>query len=575
MAKGYEVFVDDKGGEKIVLANGQELRWGAVRGDEMELEKLAVLERNVFGSGAFGEDRICSARAERGDCGLVLNSDSDFLVNCPSCEAPMEYVFPSDLHIRYLQWIFNHGVKAICLYDDLENIVGFSLMFVAKLNRCFQEINYRQGYVFTDVKESVARCLKLEDVDLQDFVCANRMGIHPDYQGYGLLPFLLSRNAAQIDGCLNQPAIGDTMIHPSGKLFAPVFAAGYNPLTLSNGDLMIDEHGGVLLAIKRFGDFVDALSLDQESFLSTWGERLFFARSLQEKCRHNYPSPGSRKYRNASILRRFDAEWAFQTFEEGEFSEKVLQQLANVFREVFANTFGQYVFAPLNGEVFTPYEIFGDEYVFVDQLDAFDLTAELGLTSHREVIFWHDPQITYDVIGEKLQNKGRLAAFFGETRMEGFCVGYSASFVDVFCKFEEWQNPYLYSGFVNPLVIRNIGTSLEKVNKGLADNGVQIVIDETTNVYVFNAIGFSINFRAKGNLRKLFKMFFDGIGDEMDSQVVFLETKFLSKAYSIFLKVGAFVLNGVLNSDENLQDGDLVMMAGKFKDFRLLLSLPY
>lgn len=573
MAKGYEVFVDDKGGEEIVLPNGQRLSVGVyeavVGGDE--LEKLAALEKIVFGGGAFGEYAICSARAERGNCGLVLSHDSlideKVLPDCPACGSYMEEVFPTELHIRYLKWIFNHGVKSVLLFNEFDEIVGFSLMFVARLEDCLNNINYRKGYDENQVHDAVQRCLGPFSFD-QEFVCANRVGFSPAYQGFGLLPFILRKNAAQFSDAENKPAIGDTMIHPSGKLFALVVAAGYNPLTCPDGNLMIDEHGGVLLAISRFGDFIENLELGPDNFLNQCGERLLSARLLQTSICDRYPGPGERKYSHSPILRSLADNSDVQVFEANDFNDKVICEFANLFREVFANAFGQYVFYPSRGVPIPIEEFFGGGYIEVDALDALNLSDESLIVDGESPVFWHHPQFTLQVMCAKLSMEGKLSALFNDGRMVGFAFGYQAPLIKVWNDLEEWFNPQLYSGTTTILQKRDLHLVLPIIENCLQSAGLPSLISIDSDVFIFNAIALVPAFRSRGNLKRMLRKFFLNFDDEYDDKLVFLETKFQSKAYEIFLRAGAYMIDGVLNTGI-LNEGDVVMMVGKFRSFRL------
>ncbi len=570
MGSRYEVLYDNDGfGADIILDTGERLRAEVL--NELKigvLEQLAQLEKSVFGRGAFGEYKICSARAERGNCGRVISMDSAIdkeTKECPSCASNMEDVFPYLEHIKYLQWIFDHGVKAVLLMDSERSIVGFSLMFVASLTKCFDEINYRRGYDLNLVKGSVERCLSL-DADSTQFVCANRVGFAQQYQGYGLLPFMLRFNAQQFPDAFDLPAIGDTMIHPLGKLFAPVFAAGYSPLTLDDGSMIIDEHGGVLLAINRFGDFINNLNLSSDEFIHSCGSRLQEARGLQHHLVDAFPSPDERHYRNASILRAFAHDPDLQFFNCEDCNGRVVENLSRCFREVFSNAFGQYLFYLSNGLPIAPSVIFGDRYVSIEELDALDLDSPGIPVDGEKPQFWHHPKLTQDIIAEKLRLGGNVSAIFDGLSMRGFCFGYKSTFVSAFREFEEWENTHLYSGF-------DLGTNrdFESALNVIREAGYSI--NAETEVYILNAIGLAPNFRSNGNLGRLFRKFFSNLSPDMDDLIVVLETKFLSKAYNIFQRAGAKVVNGVLNYSEQIESGDIVMMIGNLGEFRRVFSL--
>lgn len=556
-----------EGGNSVELDSGAILNVSLVEDilgvSQDTLLKLVDLERLVFGDGAFGEYLICSARAERGNCGLVVSRE--FALKsmnselCPSCNAKMEMVFPVQAHLNYLRWIFSHGVKAVLLSDDEGGIVGFSLMFTGDLNRCFEEINYRRGYDLAKVQDAVERYLGVVLGD-QQFACANRIGFHPKYQGFGLLPLILRLNASQFDGVLDLPALGDTMIHPSGKLFAPVVAAGYEPLTFSDGSCFIDQHGGVLLVIDQFRRFVENLELEDGKFLLECGHRLASARSMQLALKDSLPSPNNRFYRDAPVLRIFDHSESFQFYKSADLNPRLLRTLSDAFREVFANAFGQYL-VDSSGRNLSPTDFFDLDYVPLDSLDTFNRTSGDIVENYGHLEWWHHPEVTYDILSRKLSIEGSLELLFEGSDILGFCFGYVAEFESAFRYFEEWENPYLYSGL-------NIGGHRDIDDVILAIKKYIPEFARETRIYVFNAVGLKPSARGKGNVLKLFSLFFARLEGFFEELPVMLETKFASKAYDIFTHAGAVPVLGALNSGDHLEEGDIVMMVGDLNVFK-------
>lgn len=259
--------------------------------------------------------------------------------------------------------------------------------------------------------------------------------------------------------------------------------------------------------------------------------------------------------------------------------EPYIKELADSFRETFNNGFGQFAFYPSNGEPISYQEAMvmagrprpQEKYVAIEEMDKFDLNELRNHTTGEVPVFWHNPDVTEEILRKKLCKENGYASFLMSKENDKLLGAIFARVCTVKEEFEseEWENPFLYSGIEDNSTFRKLDEMLSILNKEvekheelsgyLQETGGRF--SEDTKVFGWNNMYVHPSIRKSGQLLQMTKSFFDMVGDLKNQILILGETMYNSHAYNIFRNSGLIDIHGYL-ADEPTTDEDMVLLVG-------------
>jgi len=246
-----------------------------------------------------------------------------------------------------------------------------------------------------------------------------------------------------------------------------------------------------------------------------------------------------------------------QRLTSADVTPELTKEIADFFRYIFANAYGQYAFFPSEGKALTTEEVLGESegYVSLQELDGLK-NFPLHPETEEEAIFWHDPEVTLKRMREKFQKQAHLVLLRKQEneQLVGMTFGYEATLKDSF-HHEEWHNPHHYSRLETSPFLRDYATFENAINEAMAGNrerfgsvlGNKNAVDADTITYVWNCIALAPRITGRGTGGILASTFFQWISEQTDPNVLQLaEVIPGSTAHGMLTKGGAIEVPGAL-----------------------------
>ncbi|MBF0372990.1 MAG: hypothetical protein HQL39_06175, partial [Alphaproteobacteria bacterium] len=557
------------------------------------LGKLADKEREWWGYQGFGEYAICSHPSCRAVLSIdevyavsqgedyqpltALERDGPRLPGCPECGGSTELLLPRALFIEYLRYYFSHGVYGTLLLDDERRIRGATVALRTSRRTALERIiNYRNSYRVDSCLAAISRTLgdTHESDGSEPVVCWSRVALGRDLRGRSHLHRIVSDLLALQPNNADLPLLGDTRfdtrLHPILK------AIGFR-------DVATDAHGCVMITLKRQRTLTEAFALTPEEFKAQFDAEVTRCRDEQMTYLASHRPFASRKrFIGAPLLRevfgspdfvpaRRTNESTIENLTSAELTPKTIGQIGDLFRYLFCNGFGQYLFYPSVGAPISAAEAHGvphGTYVPLAALDAFaPATFPRNPTTGERAVFWHHPDVVPKKLVEKLAKDANIGLLWDDNhaRLLGFIFGHHCTLAEAFLT-EEWHNPHYYSGLTDGPHLRDLSVFCDALNAGLAKAhgalGVPIqTLAPETELYVWNCFG-TVPEARRGAVFDLARSFFRHVKPR-ENELVIGEAKYGSTAHTMFRRAGAIDVPGFYaTADHVIESGDGILMLG-------------
>jgi hypothetical protein len=286
----------------------------------------------------------------------------------------------------------------------------------------------------------------------------------------------------------------------------------------------------------------------------------------------------------------------FNNFDKDQ-SLDIIKNLSMAYVYLFTNTYGEFIFFPSEGRKYSlqelldvdPNTMFPVDTIYSFPIASFRRRSSLDKSIYESPMFCHDPEVTYQNIKQKLEQRGHAAVVQEgkKNNIVGFSFGYRSSLIEAWY-LEEWVHPFVYSKFdqfLSKIKKSNIGLSkiihdkyysnfddfLLKFNT-LIQNNIDTFTGATVRtkfgsndfVYIFNAIVTHQKIRNISKPSELCGSCLSMIDEHTRKNMLTLgEAVFQSNAYRMFQIGGMKDIYGVLNQSSDLpQTGDTILMTG-------------
>jgi len=309
-------------------------------------------------------------------------------------------------------------------------------------------------------------------------------------------------------------------------------------------------------------------------------------------------------------LERFKTEKIYFNQITSDESLDIIKNLSIAYRYLFTNTYAEFIFFPSEGIKYSLHELldvkpgtmFPNEAIYSFPIDCLCKKSAFDKSVDEYPMFCHDPEMTFQIIKKKLDQRGRAVIISDEEtgQIVGFAFGYKSRLIEAW-SLEEWVHPFVYSRF--GLMLREIQESDHRLHKifhgryinkfdnflvkfnalvkddlgayGLPDHREQFEPDDC--VYIYNAIATHPRIRVISKPSQLSGICLD-MADEYvkNNMLTFGEAVFQSNAYKMFQTAGMKDLYGVLNqSPDSAKKGDNILMAGRLTSVLEVALLPH
>lgn len=556
--------------------------------DDDTLRSLVDKEREWWGYEGFGEYLICSNEACRAIQSIEevygvsqknyvalaeLEKDGPQKPPCPCCQSPTELLLDPEFYFKYNRDAFKDGSAfGTVVVNQNKEILGMNNAFHGSVHDLLASvINYRNGY---DVEACAARIADVLGVPLDqlpDAVCYNKTALDRSLRGTSTFSSMTQTLFDMHPEYDPLPILTDTR-----------FDTNVYPIYKAQGwhEIATDTFGHVLFVLDSYEKMKQLVALSRSEFRAQFGngirevrrEQAAMNTDLLKQRKHYRDVKSVEKHLNESSQSTETQDgFTVENVTSREITPEIVGEIADFFRYMFCNAFGQYIFYPSEGVAISPKEAFGTSdktYIPLDQLDAFDLDAfpRHPATGERAE-FWHHPDVTRDIFLRKLGSHAHISIVRGsDGNIEGVCFGHKCTLRDAF-ETEEWENPQLYSGIPSQNM-RSFDVFKEKISTAIRDNeelGLSADISDEDMVYVWNTVACSP--RARGYSRKLMSGLRDLVEQEEKNDLLEIyEAQHGSIADRMFRRAGGIYVPGFLQ-DEDVQKGDSILSITRIKPF--------
>lgn len=313
---------------------------------------------------------------------------------------------------------------------------------------------------------------------------------------------------------------------------------------------------------------------------------------------------------NASIdSKQFKTEMINFNRLDNDESLKIIKRLSFAFRYLFTNTYDEFIFFPSEGRKYSlnelldvkPGAMFSNEDIYSFPIDCLSKKSSFDKSVYEHPMFCHDPEITFQNIKRKLEQRGNAVIIIDEVKRQivGFAFGYQSSLKEAW-SFEEWVHPFVYSRFnfilnelsesdprlhqqLNDRYVNKFDDFLAKfdtlVRDGLGGYGLPHHRDRFEPddcVYIFNAIATHPQMRMISKPSEMCGACLGMLDEHVRNNILGLgEAVFESNAYKMFQIGGMKDIYGVLNpSSDRAIKGDNVLMVGPLSSVLEAALLP-
>jgi hypothetical protein len=288
----------------------------------------------------------------------------------------------------------------------------------------------------------------------------------------------------------------------------------------------------------------------------------------------------------------------------------IIMNLSKAYCYLFTNTYDEFIFFPTEGRKFSLQELldvdsnamFSADAIYSFPIDCFHKRSSLDKSIYEYPMFCHDPEVTYQNIKQKLEQRGHAAIVHNEETGDivGFSFGYRSSLMEAW-SLEEWSHPFVYSRFDQMLnniqkkaaglskilhdrYFKNFDEFLFKFNTLIKDNLDEFALTSSKTkfgpddfVYIFNAVVTHPQIRTISKPSELCGFCLSMVDEHTRNSTLTLgEAVFQSNAYKMFQIGGMKDIYGVLNqSSDQAQTGDNILMTGPLFTVLEVALLPH
>jgi|GEM_PF-3486171 len=552
--------------------------------DDRTLDSIIAHEREAFGYKGYGEYAFCTnpgcrriqsidevygtSDTNKGYVPLEeLEKDGCKLPDCPDCKSPSLLVFDPKYLKPHLAKLYRDAYGAL-LTDEGGAVRGTCIAQATNLRGYFEDMNYREGFDWEQFRSKTEEVLGIKAKPDTETIATNRVAINRPFRDGGTFLKLGAAAALHMKPDYNDlPAFA--CVRFDGSVLPLLEAIGYK-------QLVEDQHGTVAIGIEKFGEIKKAFNLPIQEFGQKYSSEIT-KNTIKARAKVQLEA-GPKYYRGVSLLddlqeKARKPQQKFETYDQEEITPELVTEIADRFRELFNNDFGQYLFYPSEGKPISPRQIFGVEgHVPLEQLDALDLGKHRHPDTGEQPRLWHAPKIVASRLAH-LREDGQLALSRDSesSKIDAFAFGYSASIGKAFER-EEWRNPTNYSGYANSKRVRNLESFLKCLNRTINEHaevfGNHDQLSAVSKVYISNMFGVLPPARGKGKMREITQKLYGMLHERnIRADIGLLETQIDSIAHRIFLKAGAINVPEALDIPDKQVEHDVTLMAFPFDSF--------
>jgi hypothetical protein len=540
------------------------------------LDKIIDHEREVFGYRGYGEYAFCTDPTCRRIQSIdeiygvsdtkknfkslkELEANGCIVPDCPDCGSPSQLIFDPDVFRPYLVSLYRNGYGAV-LFDENDDVQGTCVAQKTTLEKYFYGImDYKESMNWNDFRLQLEKILKLEVAPDMEVISTNRVSVSRPFRKKGMFNKLSSFASNQRPEYDSLPAFAS--VRYDGNILPILQGVGYKEVTS-------DPYGTVAVAIKEYGILRNALNLDPSDFMRQYLPNIRNA-TVQARS-HKSEIPQIKYYKGVSVLnelqeRKNQLNASAEFLDSPEITPDVLDEMTDVFRTLYNNEYGQYIFYPSEGRPISPAEVFESEkFVDLETMDSFDLSDYQHPKTGEVPLLWHNPTIVRQRL-DHLKNDGQLVTIRHPVTsdIQALTYGYTSTVEEAF-KNEEWENPNNYSGYRAPERLRDVDNFIGCINR--VRNQPSDLYAHTP-VYIWNQLGIMPKARRTGKMGQLTRCFFEELKKKEGlPEIGLAEVQIDSMIHNAVRNIGAIDVPGAL-SNHNSDSNQITLIVFCLQDF--------
>lgn len=287
------------------------------------------------------------------------------------------------------------------------------------------------------------------------------------------------------------------------------------------------------------------------------------------KKKNEEPQPSGKIIQFHRKETRVEVEPEILNLTSPEITPEIIDLVTRLYKEVFDNK-GHFLYNVRTKKFFSPTEIFGEkDWYSFDKLIQIDPSKMIDPVTNDSLIVFHNAEKLREAIQKKLMGNAYLT-LLGDV---GFTFATETTLEEA-RQMEGWADPFYYSDYRGPRVLRNQSEFYEILNRAIWENYELLDVPKNTElteesrIIVLNAIGITPKARGNGFGKKMAESLIKIIPeDSMLNYFDIAESVFSEKVVNCNKSGKTVMVSGILNKRKNPQPGDSVITIDKLSNY--------